>query len=654
MDKRIPNSIRFLSMDAVQKAKSGHPGMPMGMADIASVLFTEFIKINPKDPEWPNRDRFVLSNGHGSMLIYSLLYLLGYKEPTLKDIKKFRKVKSKTPGHPEYRHTKGIETTTGPLGQGLGNAVGMALAEKILNKKFGSSLIDHFTYVFAGDGCMMEGISHEVLSFSGHLKLNKLIVFYDDNDISIDGPTSLTFTDNSKLRVEAYGWNYIKINGHDHNQIRSAIKKAKKSTKPTMIACKTTIGYGSPNKQGSHESHGAALGDEEIKLTRKKLNWPYKPFEIPEDILNYWRMAGKKSQKKYNNWKKKVSEYHNSNQFKSFISKKIDRRKINKIIKHFNDKTDGLSKASTRKASQLCLDSINKFLDSTIGGSADLTPSNNTKSKDLNILSKDNMNGRYIHYGVREHGMASIMNGLSLHSGLIPYGGTFLVFSDYCRPSIRLSAMMNTKVIYVMTHDSIGLGEDGPTHQPVEHLASLRLIPNLKVFRPCDLNETLDCWINALNYDGASVLALSRQDLPILNQRTKKRNEFFYKYSSNLIFGSLSKRDITFFATGSEVEIAHRAARLLKDDDIAATVVSIPCIENFMNIKKSDREKILGDGHRIYVEAGVSTGWKSFLDESANFIGVNRFGASGPKDDVYKELNITSENLIKTSLALLR
>ncbi len=654
MDKRIPNSIRFLSMDAVQKAKSGHPGMPMGMADIASVLFTEFIKINPKDPEWPNRDRFVLSNGHGSMLIYSLLYLLGYKEPTLKDIKKFRKVKSKTPGHPEYRHTKGIETTTGPLGQGLGNAVGMALAEKILNKKFGSSLIDHFTYVFAGDGCMMEGISHEVLSFSGHLKLNKLIVFYDDNDISIDGPTSLTFTDNSKLRVEAYGWNYIKINGHDHNQIRSAIKKAKKSTKPTMIACKTTIGYGSPNKQGSHESHGAALGDEEIKLTRKKLNWPYKPFEIPEDILNYWRMAGKKSQKKYNNWKKKVSEYRNSNQFKSFISKKIDRRKINKIIKHFNDKTDGLSKASTRKASQLCLDSINKFLDSTIGGSADLTPSNNTKSKDLNILSKDNMNGRYIHYGVREHGMASIMNGLSLHSGLIPYGGTFLVFSDYCRPSIRLSAMMNTKVIYVMTHDSIGLGEDGPTHQPVEHLASLRLIPNLKVFRPCDLNETLDCWINALNYDGASVLALSRQDLPILNQRTKKRNEFFYKYSSNLIFGSLSKRDITFFATGSEVEIAHRAARLLKDDDIAATVVSIPCIENFMDIKKSDREKILGDGHRIYVEAGVSTGWKSFLDESANFIGVNRFGASGPKDDVYKELNITSENLIKTSLELLR
>ena len=654
MDKRIPNSIRFLSMDAVQKAKSGHPGMPMGMADIASVLFTEFIKINPKDPEWPNRDRFVLSNGHGSMLIYSLLYLLGYKEPTLKDIKKFRKVKSKTPGHPEYRHTKGIETTTGPLGQGLGNAVGMALAEKILNKKFGSSLIDHFTYVFAGDGCMMEGISHEVLSFSGHLKLNKLIVFYDDNDISIDGPTSLTFTDNSKLRVEAYGWNYIKINGHDHNQIRSAIKKAKKSTKPTMIACKTTIGYGSPNKQGSHESHGAALGDEEIKLTRKKLNWPYKPFEIPEDILNYWRMAGKKSQKKYNNWKKKVSEYRNSNQFKSFISKKIDRRKINKIIKHFNDKTDGLSKASTRKASQLCLDSINKFLDSTIGGSADLTPSNNTKSKDLNILSKDNMNGRYIHYGVREHGMASIMNGLSLHSGLIPYGGTFLVFSDYCRPSIRLSAMMNTKVIYVMTHDSIGLGEDGPTHQPVEHLASLRLIPNLKVFRPCDLNETLDCWINALNYDGASVLALSRQDLPILNQRTKKRNEFFDKYSSNLIFGSLSKRDITFFATGSEVEIAHRAARLLKDDDIAATVVSIPCIENFMDIKKSDREKILGDGHRIYVEAGVSTGWKSFLDESANFIGVNRFGASGPKDDVYKELNITSENLIKTSLALLR
>jgi len=464
----------------------------------------------------------------------------------------------------------------------------------------------------------------------------------------------LTFTDNSKLRLEAYGWNYIKINGHDHNQIRNAIKKARKSTKPTMIACKTKIGYGSPNKQGSHESHGAALGDEEIKLTREKLNWPYKPFEIPKDVLNYWRKAGKKSQKKYNIWKKKVNESNNSNQFKSFISKKIDKRKINKIVNHFNEKTDGLLKASTRKASQLCLDSINKFLDSTIGGSADLTPSNNTKSKDLKILNKDNMNGRYIHYGVREHGMASIMNGISLHSGFIPYGGTFLVFSDYCRPSIRLSAMMNTKVIYVMTHDSIGLGEDGPTHQPVEHLTSLRLIPNLKVFRPCDLNETLDCWISALNYDGASVLALSRQDLPILNQRTKKRNEFFNKYSSNLIFGSLLKRDITFIATGSEVEIAHKAARSLEDDNISATVVSIPCIENFMEIRKSDREKILGNGHKIYVEAGVSTGWKSFFDESLNFVGVNRFGASGPKDEVYQELNISVENLIKTTKALLR
>jgi|TARA_B100000131_G_scaffold248472_1_gene241609 transketolase len=654
MDKRIPNAIRFLSMDAVQKANSGHPGMPMGMADIASVLFTEFIKINPKDPKWVNRDRFVLSNGHGSMLIYSLLYLLGYKEPSLSDIKKFRKVGSKTPGHPEYKHTIGIETTTGPLGQGLGNAVGMALGEKILSNKFGSAMINHYTYVFAGDGCLMEGISHEALSLAGHLNLNKMIVFYDDNDISIDGPTSLSFTDDTEKRIISYGWEYIKISGHNHNQIRKAIKKAQKSNKPTMIACKTTIGYGSPNKAGSHESHGAALGESEIALTRKKLNWPYKPFEIPDDVLNFWRKSGRRSEAKYNSWKRKLKKFKRANEFRSFTTQNITSTLINKIVSDFYKKTSDISKISTRKASQLCLDSINTFIDNTIGGSADLTPSNNTKSKDLSILNKTNFDGRYIHYGVREHGMAAIMNGLSLHSGFIPYGGTFLVFSDYCRPSIRLSSMMGAKVIYVMTHDSIGLGEDGPTHQPVEHLMSLRLIPKLKVFRPCDLNETLDCWVKALNYNGASVMALSRQDLKVVNGNSKKRLAFFDRYNANLIFGDLINRDITFIATGSEVEIAYEAAKILYDKSISATVISIPCVENFSDMGIAKINKILGSGKKIYIEAGVSTGWRSFFDDTTDFISVETFGESGPKDDVYNKFDISVKSLVNKTIKALK
>ena len=652
MDNRIPNAIRFLSIDAVEKAKSGHPGMPMGMADVASILFTEFIKINPKDPLWPDRDRFVLSNGHGSMLIYSLLYLLGYKEPTIADIKNFRKIGSKTPGHPEFEHTIGVETTTGPLGQGIGNAVGMALAERKLNLKFGNSLVNHFTYAFAGDGCLMEGLSHEVLSLAGHLNLNKLIIFYDDNGISIDGSTKLSFTDDTEKRLNSYGWNYIKIDGHSHNSIRSSIKKAQKSKKPTMIACKTNIGFGSPNKVNSHESHGAPLGKDEIELTRKNLNWDNKPFVIPKDILDYWRKAGKKSLKNYISWKSRLNKSKNRTLFNATIKKDVSPNIFEKSRNEFNKLNAKIDKISTRKASQLSLDVLNKHIPKMIGGSADLTPSNNTKSKGLDPIAPNNLDGRYVHYGVREHGMASIMNGLSLHGGFIPYGGTFLVFSDYCRPSIRLSAMMGLKVIYVMTHDSIGLGEDGPTHQPVEHLMSLRLIPNLKVFRPADLYETFDCWLEALKADGSSIIALSRQDLKVLNTSSSKRLAFYKNNFCNIVKGNLKKRDLTIISTGSEVEIAYEAALELEKKGVKATVVSIPCIEQFNTLSIGKKSKILGSSPKIYVEAGVSVGWRSIFDNNSSVVSVDSFGASGPKNDVYEHFKITKKEIVKKAMKL--
>ena len=652
MDNRIPNAIRFLSIDAVEKAKSGHPGMPMGMADVASILFTEFIKINPKDPLWPDRDRFVLSNGHGSMLIYSLLYLLGYKEPTIADIKNFRKIGSKTPGHPEFEHTIGVETTTGPLGQGIGNAVGMALAERKLNLKFGNSLVNHFTYAFAGDGCLMEGLSHEVLSLAGHLNLNKLIIFYDDNGISIDGSTKLSFTDDTEKRLNSYGWNYIKIDGHSHNSIRSSIKKAQKSKKPTMIACKTNIGFGSPNKVNSHESHGAPLGKDEIELTRKNLNWDNKPFVIPKDILDYWRKAGKKSLKNYISWKSRLNKSKNRTLFNATIKKDVSPNIFEKSRNQFNKLNAKIDKISTRKASQLSLDILNKHIPKIIGGSADLTPSNNTKSKGLDPIAPNNLDGRYVHYGVREHGMASIMNGLSLHGGFIPYGGTFLVFSDYCRPSIRLSAMMGLKVIYVMTHDSIGLGEDGPTHQPVEHLMSLRLIPNLKVFRPADLYETFDCWLEALKADGSSIIALSRQDLKVLNTSSSKRLAFYKNNFCNIVKGNLKKRDLTIISTGSEVEIAYEAALELEKKGVKATVVSIPCIEQFNTLSIGKKSKILGSSPKIYVEAGVSVGWRSIFDNNSSVVSVDSFGASGPKNDVYEHFKITKKEIVKKAMKL--
>tara|TARA_B100000700_G_C15032596_1_gene851282 strand:+ start:151 stop:2130 length:1980 start_codon:yes stop_codon:yes gene_type:complete len=659
MDSRIPNAIRFLSIDAIQEANSGHPGMPMGMADIATVLFTEFLKFDSKKPDWEDRDRFVLSNGHGSMLLYSLLYLLGYPEPSLQDIKRFRKLNSKTPGHPEYGFTTGVETTTGPLAQGLGNAVGMALAERIQNKRFGNGIVDHYTYVFSGDGCLMEGLSHEALSFAGHMKLNKLIVFFDDNNISIDGPTSLATSDDIKSRILSYGWNFISIDGHNYNQIRKAIVRAKKSKKPTMIACKTKIGFGSPNKEGSEKSHGAALGLEEVDKTRANLDWHYKPFEVPKDILSFWRKAGSRSRKKRISWQKKLSKSKRFKEFKKSINYSITESLIKNIYKEFYRKNNDIKKISTRKASEKVLEILIPKIPELIGGSADLTPSNNTKIGHMTPITKKDYSGRYVHYGIREHGMASIMNGLALHKGVIPYGGTFLIFTDYCRPSIRLSAIMGLNVIYIMTHDSIGLGEDGTTHQPIEHLLSLRSIPNLNIYRPCDLNETLDCWVDALTSNETSVIALSRQDLSVIPEQNFKggtitKNKKLTEPSARIVFGTKKERDVTIIASGSEVEIAISAAEEISKQGLKASVVSMPCVEKFMRKTKAFRDSILGDSPLIVVEAGLSLGWRSYFDDLSSFVTVETFGASAPKNDLYKHFKITKDNIVIKALKAIK
>mgnify|MGYP002623547744 CR=1 FL=1 len=578
----MANAIRFLAMDAVQKAKSGHPGMPMGMADVATVLFTQVLKYDPSQPSWPDRDRFVLSAGHGSMLLYALLYLTGYSGMSLDEIKNFRQLDSKTPGHPEYGEIPGIETTTGPLGQGLANAVGMALAERLMNAEFGDELVDHHTYAIAGDGCLMEGISHEAASLAGHLRLGKLIVLFDDNHISIDGPTALSVSDDPLRRFESYCWAVEAIDGHDPAAIAAALKRAKAEERPSLIACRTTIGYGAPKLAGTEKTHGAPLGEEEIAGARKKLGWPHAAFEIPEGILQSWRQAGARGATVRGAWEKRLAGLEAT--ARQEFERRIDGTLPENWRAKLNDFKQGAvaqkPNLATRVASQKSLEALNPSIPELIGGSADLTGSNNTKTGTLGPISPGAFDGRYIYYGVREHAMAAAMNGLALHGGVIPYGGTFLVFSDYCRPSIRLAALMRQRVVYVFTHDSIGLGEDGPTHQPVEHLAALRAIPNLKVFRPCDAVETAECWELALeSRETPSVLALTRQNLPTARAECSENYSAFGAY---ILAPASRTREVTLIATGSEIEIALEAQKQLDEIGIAAAAVSMPCGELFL------------------------------------------------------------------------
>ncbi|MGA0171618.1 MAG: transketolase [Pelagibacteraceae bacterium] len=649
---QLANAVRFLSIDAVQKANSGHPGMPMGMADVATVLFKYHLKFNPLNPSWANRDRFILSAGHGSMLLYSLLYLTGYKNFSINDLKNFRQLNSICAGHPEYKKNTGIETTTGPLGQGLGNSVGLAIGEEIFRKKFGSKFINHKTYVIASDGDLMEGISHEAMSLAGHLKLKNLIVFFDNNKISIDGATSLSVSDNYKKRFEAYGWNFLEVNGHNHKQISTAIKKASKSNKPTIISCKTIIGFGSPNKSGKASSHGSPLGDDEIALVRKKLKWNASPFEIPKDILDEWRNIGKKGTNLENNWNKLLSKNSKvKNSLEAMLSNK-NLNNLDKLIsaeknKYFNEKP---AKA-TRECSSMTIESITPSLSELVGGSADLSGSNNTKTKNSKVISAKDFNGNYIHYGIREHGMAAAMNGLALYGGIIPYGGTFLIFSDYCKPSIRLSALMGLKVIYIFSHDSIGLGEDGPTHQPIEQLAGLRAIPNLNVFRPADINETLECWQIALKSKKTpSAIVLSRQKLPYVNPSLTKDNKC--ELGAYVVNATSQNNKITLIASGSEVEIALEAQKKLKESNIDSKVVSMPCQELFDQQNNQFKNEIIQkDIPVITIEAGSVMGWEKY---SKNNMGINSFGESGPYKEVYEHFDLTSDKIVALAKKLVR
>jgi len=638
----MANAIAALSMDAVEKAKSGHPGMPMGMADVATVLFTEFLRYDPKRPHWPDRDRFILSAGHGSMLLYSLLYLTGYEDMTLDEIKNFRQWGAKTAGHPEFGHATGIETTTGPLGQGISNAVGFAMAERALNAEFGDTLVNHTTYVIAGDGCLMEGISHEAASLAGHLKLNKLIVLWDDNQICIDGPTSMTVSDDQCARFKALGWNTDAIDGHNADEIRAALRAAQHSDKPTLIACRTTIAKGAPTKAGKNSSHGSPLGGEEIAGARKNLGWSAGSFDIPADVLDSWRNAAVERAKEYTAWEERFEVSDKRDDFSARISGDLGTAWVEAVAKQKMQLAASQPKEATRVSSQNALEVLVPHLPQLLGGSADLTGSNNTKTKAMHAFGAADYAGRYVYYGVREHAMAAAMNGIALHGGFIPYGGTFLVFTDYCRPAIRLSALMEQRVIYVMTHDSIGLGEDGPTHQPVEHLAVLRAIPNLNVFRPCDATETLECWQLAIGSPKTpSILALTRQAL--LHYRNEFVGENLCAKGAYILREAKSgKPSVVLMATGSEVSLAMEAQAALEAKGIATRVVSVPCMELFAQQTASYRKSVLGEGiKRIAIEAAIEQGWEKWLGEEGTFIGMKSFGASAPAEVLYEKFGIT-------------
>ncbi|TDH35094.1 transketolase [Pseudohoeflea suaedae] len=652
---RMANAIRFLSMDAVQQANSGHPGLPMGAADIATVLFTRYLTFDAKKPNWADRDRFVLSAGHGSMLLYSLLYLTGYDDISIEDIRNFRQLGAPTAGHPEYGHAAGIETTTGPLGQGIGNSVGMAIAEAHLRAEFGEDLMDHYTYVLAGDGCLMEGISQEAISLAGHLKLNKLIVFWDNNGISIDGPVSLSDSTDQLARFAASGWNTLDIDGHDPEAIASAIETAQKSDKPTLIACKTTIGFGAPTKAGTKSAHGSPLGPDEIAATRKALGWEAEAFTVPSDVLDAWRLAGLRSVKERKAWEARLAEAPSETRvsFERRFSGEVPGGLDAAINKHKKKLSEDKPKVATRKSSQMALEVINGVVPETIGGSADLTGSNNTDTSQTKPLSADNYGGRFIHYGIREHGMAAAMNGMALHGGVIPYSGGFLIFSDYCRPSIRLAALMGIRVIHVLTHDSIGLGEDGPTHQPVEHMAALRAIPNLVMFRPADAVETAECWQLALEMQKRpSGLALTRQNLPTVREEHTEEN-LSALGAYDLI--SASDADVTIFATGSEVSLAVEAREKLEAKGIATRVVSVPSFELFEDQDDTYKAAIVGNSKvKIAIEAGIRMGWDRFIGSDGIFIGMNSFGASGPYEELYEHFGITADAAVTAAEAKLK
>jgi transketolase len=654
---RMANAIRVLAMDAVENAKSGHPGLPMGAADIATVLFTGCLKFDPADPTWPDRDRFVLSAGHGSMLLYALLHLLGQEKMTIEEIKRFRQLGSITPGHPEYGHTPGIETTTGPLGQGLANAVGMAIAERHLAAVFGDDIVDHWTFVLASDGDLMEGISQEAIALAGHLRLQKLIVLHDDNGISIDGPTALSDSVDQVERFESAGWSAVRIDGHDPAAIAGAIEAAKRSDRPSLIACRTTIGFGAPNKGGTEKSHGSALGPEEVAAARQTLGWNAPPFEIPADIRERWRAAGEATKPARLAWEQRLAALAADKRAE------FERRSRGETGDALTRTVAGLKQKfardpkeiATRAASELALDALTAALPEMVGGSADLTGSNNTRAKGMKALAASDYAGTFIHYGVREHGMAAAMNGMALHGGIIPYSGTFLVFSDYCRPAIRLAALMGQRVVHVMTHDSIGLGEDGPTHQPVEHLASLRAIPNLKVFRPCDVVETIECWQLALqSKHGPSVLALTRQNTPQLRQGLDERNRCAAG-AYELIAADGGPALVSLFASGSEVALAAAARKLLAAHDIPARVVSVPCFELLLALPQGERAAVVGTAKvNVAVEAGIRQGWDAIIGANGTFVGMTGFGASAPYRELYRHFGLTPEKVAEAALARLQ